>query len=198
MKVIGITGGVGSGKSEVLTYLEKEHGASVIKTDDVARELQKKGTDCHAEIVKHFGEKILRENGELDRKALAHIVFRNKEALQLLNSLVHPAVKEEVKERIRKEKELGTSLLFIESAILFEDHYDLICDEIWYVFAGEETRTNRLRNSRGYSDERIKGLFKSQMSHDEMFERADRAIDNDGCFEESCRQIDEMIADMDL
>lgn len=198
MKVIGITGGTGSGKSEILNYLESEHNASIIKTDDVARKLQRKGTKCYQNIVKYFGERILRTDGELDRKVLAHIVFRNKEALQMLNSLVHPAVKETVKNKILEEKEKGTKLIFIESAILFDDSYDQICDEIWYVSASESTRRNRLRHSRDYSDEKITNIMRNQMSPSEMFERSDRAIDNDGCFEESCRQIDEIIDQLSL
>ena len=96
MKVIGITGGVGSGKSQILEYLNSKYGATICMADEVARRLQKKGTECFDAIVAHFGEDILDEKGELDRPKLAEIVFSDNDELQVLNNIVHPAVKEEV------------------------------------------------------------------------------------------------------
>ena len=108
MKVIGITGGVGSGKTQVLEYLNDKYGATICLTDEVARKLQRKGGEVFKAIVAHFGEEILDEKGELDRSKLAGIVFSDSEELAVLNSLVHPAVKEEVRnlKNLESENEL--------------------------------------------------------------------------------------------
>ena len=96
MKVIGITGGVGSGKSAVLKLLEEEYHAVVVQLDEVAKALQRKGTPCWKAIIEAFGREILDENEELDRKKLAQIVFQSSEKLEQLNGIVHPAVKQQV------------------------------------------------------------------------------------------------------
>ena len=104
MKIIGITGGVGAGKTQILEYLSDKYGASVCQTDKVAKKLQKKGGICYDPIVEHFGTEILDEKGELDRKKLSDIVFGDPKELNVLNEIVHPAVKEEVNKKIKKTK----------------------------------------------------------------------------------------------
>ena len=105
MKIIGITGGVGAGKTQILEYLSDKYGASVCQTDKVAKKLQKKGGICYDPIVEHFGTEILDEKGELERKKLSDIVFGDPKELNVLNEIVHPAVKEEVNKKIKKEEE---------------------------------------------------------------------------------------------
>lgn len=190
MKVIGITGGIGSGKSEVLKYLEKKYGAVVCQADLVAKNLQKKGTICYREIVEHFGEEILLENKRLNRAKLAEIVFSDEEELKILNSIVHPAVKKRIVKRIREEEKKGTELFVLEAALLLDDQYDKLCDETWFVYTRDHIRKKRLRVSRGYSDEKIEAIFASQHSRDEFLDQCDRAIDNSGSFESTCMQID--------
>ena len=104
MKVIGITGGVGAGKSQILEYLNNKYGATICQADAVGKKLQKKGTECFDAIVAHFGTEILDAKGELDREKLADIVFSDKVELSVLNSIVHPAVKEEIYKKIAKEE----------------------------------------------------------------------------------------------
>ena len=104
MKIIGITGGVGAGKTQILEYLSDKYGASVCQTDKVAKKLQKKGGICYDPIVEHFGTEILDEKGELDRKKLSDIVFGDPKELSVLNEIVHPAVKEEVNKNIIIER----------------------------------------------------------------------------------------------
>ena len=111
MKIIGITGGIGSGKSQVLTYLEETYGAACCQADKVARRLQHKGTRCYKRIVEHFGSGILDGDGRLDRARLANIVFSNRAQLRILNEIVHPAVKEKLGEIIRREEKKGTKVL---------------------------------------------------------------------------------------
>lgn len=198
MRIIGITGGVGAGKSKVLEYLENTYSAVVCQADIVARNLEKKGTVCYRKIVEQFGTEILEENGRLDRKKLAQIVFGDSQKLQVLNEIVHPAVKDRIARMIREENKKGTKLFLLEAALLLEDHYDEICEEIWYVYAQDTVRKKRLQLARGYSEEKIEAMFRSQKTRDEFLERCDRAIDNSGDFETTCAQLDSIMDKLNL
>ncbi len=198
MKIIGITGGVGSGKSEVLRYLDEQYSAVVCEADLVAKNLQKKGTICYNKMVEHFGEEILDENGRIDRPHLAQIVFKDAEELRTLNAIVHPAVKENILRKIRQESKKGTELFVLEAALLLEEHYDEICDEVWYIYANEEVRKKRLKLSRGYSEEKIEDMFRAQKSRDEFLEHSDRAVDNSRSFDDTREQLDEMLKSLGI
>ncbi|WP_251390753.1 dephospho-CoA kinase [Mediterraneibacter agrestimuris] len=193
MKVLGITGGVGSGKSCVLEYLKTEYGAVICQLDEVAKALQKKGQSCYSRIVEAFGQVILTDDGELDRGKLSQIVFRDASRLKLLNTIVHPAVKQQVQRYISEEKAKRTSLYVIEAALLPTAGYEDICDEMWYIFAAEDVRRERLRAFRGYTDEKITDMIQSQPA-EEIFRLACTAvIDNSGGFEETKKQIGELL-----
>ncbi len=193
MKVIGITGGVGTGKSEVLNYLERKHGAVVCQADIVARNLEKKNTICYRQIAEHFGGGILEENGRIDREKLAKIVFSDEEERRVLNAIVHPAVKKRILKLIKEQEKKGTKLFVLEAALLLEDHYDEVCDETWYIYAEDSVRRKRLKLSRGYGDDRIDGIFRSQKSRDEFLNQCDRAVDNSRNFDDTCEQLDSII-----
>lgn len=194
MKVIGITGGIGSGKSQVLDYLYDEYGATIVKADEVAKKLQKKGKPCYEEIVRHFGREILDARNELDRKALSRIVFANKTELDILNKIMHPAVKEEVRHLIAKEQKKNTNFFFLEAALLLEDHYEEICDELWYVYVSDENRMKRLKYTRGYTTERVEQIMQNQAPKDMFFNSCDRVLDNNGTFLETQDQIDAIMS----
>ena len=194
MKVIGITGGVGSGKSEVLKYLERKHGAVICQADIVARNLEKKGTICYRQITEHFGTSILQENGRIDRGKLAGIVFSDPDELKVLNRIVHPAVKKRILRKVREEQRRGTGLFVLEAALLLDDHYDEICDEVWYIYTEDPVRRKRLKLSRGYSDEKIDAIFASQLTRDAFLGRCDRAIDNSRSFDDTCVQLESILA----
>ena len=196
MKVIGITGGVGAGKSQVLEYLQDKYGATILKTDDMGRKLQKKGTDCFSAIVEHFGEDILNEKGELDRPKLAGIVFSDEKELDALNGIVHPAVKEEILRKLRGEERKSTNLVLIESAILNKVDYQSFCDEVWYIYVEESIRKQRLIYARGYSSQKVDEIMAAQMSKKEYLQNSDRVIDNSSSFEETKDQLDEIIANL--
>ena len=164
MKIIGITGGIGSGKSCVLTIMEETYNAVICQTDAVAHRLQKKGEECYRKIVEEFGDTILGEDREIDRKKLGGIVFRDVDKLQKLNEIVHPAVKMQVKEEIEEARKKNCKIFLIESALLLEDHYEEICDELWYIYADETVRRKRLKTSRLMTDEKIDLVMKSQAS----------------------------------
>lgn len=193
MKVLGITGGVGSGKSLVLEYMQREYGAVVCQLDEVAKELQRKGQPCYDRIVATFGTEILLPDKELDRGKLAGIVFQDEEKLKQLNKIVHPEVKRHVGRLVSEEKEKKTGMCVIEAALLPTAGYEEICDEIWYIFAEEAVRRARLKASRGYTDERVTAMIQAQPAED-VFRRACTAvIDNSGSFEGTKKQIGELL-----
>ncbi len=190
MKVVGITGGVGSGKSEVLKFLADLENVVVCQADEVAKAFQKKGTDCFNEIVAHFGQQIVGKDGELNRRALADIVFHDADELRCLNNIVHPAVEKHIEEWIQHEREKGTKIFFLENALLLElKHDETFCDEVWYIYTSDDVRIKRLKLARGYSEEKSESIFRAQKSKEEFMERCDRVIDNSRSFEETCVQL---------
>ncbi len=189
MKVIGVTGGVGAGKSEILNFIADNWNATVVEADEVGYLVMKPGKSCFAPIVELFGPGILQEDGTLDRTKIAEMVFEDKELLDKLNAIVHPAVKKYIRKAIEREKENETDFFIVEAALLIEDKYDEICDELWYIYADEETRTERLMKNRGYSEEKVKSIFANQLSEDEFSDHCDFEIDNSGDFEDTKEQI---------
>ena len=193
MKVIGITGGIGSGKSRVLSYLEEKHHAVICQADQVAWDLQEPGQKCHLEIIEHFGTGILNQDTTINRKTLGQIVFHDEAQLSVLNGIMHPAVKIEIQKRISQEKEKGTKLFFLEAALLIEEHYDEICDELWYIYTSEPIRRQRLKESREYSDEKIDAIMASQLSEESFRKACKIVIENNDVFEETCKRLDDAI-----
>ena len=196
MKVIGITGGVGAGKTQILEYLNNKYGATICQADAVEKKLQKKGTECFDAIVAHFGTEILDAKGELDREKLADIVFSDKVELSVLNSIVHPAVKEEIYKKIAKEERKNTNLFILESAILIEDHYEEICDELWYIYVEDSIRKKRLIYARGYDSKKVDDIIAAQLPKSMFMKHCDRVIDNSNTFEETKIQLDKIVADL--
>lgn len=190
MKVLGITGGVGSGKSVVLSIMEEKFGCKTILCDLVAHDLMQPGEKSYVEIVKTFGKEILHEDQTINRKALGAIVFGDEEKLGKLNAITHPNVKEEVKARIAKIKEEGVaSAICLEAALLIETGYEDVYDELWYIYVNRETRYQRLYEGRGYSREQTDSIMKNQLSEEEFRAHADVVIDNSYTVEETEAQI---------
>lgn len=188
MRIIGVTGGVGAGKSTVLLHLEKAWHARLILADQVGHEIMEPGKDAYKKIVDEFGREILAEDGRIDRGILGGIVFADREKLEKLNAIVHPAVKAEILKRIA---EAGPGdCIVVEAALYLEEKYDAFCQETWYIYTNEEERRKRLKASRGYTDERIDQILKNQKSHEEFLSRCNYVIDNNGTAEDTCRQID--------
>lgn len=196
MKIIGITGGIGSGKTQILEYLNSKYGATICQADAVGKKLQRKGTECFDAIVAHFGAGILDEKGELNRKKLADIVFSDKAELSVLNSIVHPAVKDEIRKKIASEERRNTNLFILETALLIEDHYEEFCDEVWYVYVDDEIRKKRLIYARGYDSRKVNDIISVQPPKKMFLKHCDRVIDNNGAFEETKIQLDQMIAEL--
>lgn len=188
MKVIGITGGVGSGKSRVLAYLEDAYGAAICQMDETARVLQRKGTCCFERIVEEFGTGILDGQGELDRTALGNIVFTDEEKLARLNRIMHPEVIRQVEQDIQGKAEEGRKLYVVEAALLPDVGKEL-CDELWYIYADENVRRDRLKASRGYTDDKISQMIASQPEERRFCSACSVVIDNSGDFENTKKQI---------
>ena len=190
MKIIGVTGGVGAGKSTVLDYLKETYHAHLILADLVGHEVMEPGLPAYDAIIETFGREILSEDQTIDRKKLGDIVFHKEEMRQKLNAIVHPAVKQEILRRIEQAKLENVSYTVVEAALFLEENYDAFCNETWYIYTDEKIRRQRLKESRGYSDERIDQIFRSQKTHEEFQKRCLFMIDNNGSEEETFRQID--------
>lgn len=193
--ILGITGGVGSGKSTVLKYLKSEYNAFIIEADLVARYIMEPGHDVYDRVLLNFPEIKLDDKGYIDRAHFAGVVFNNSEKLKLLNSIVHPGVKEEIKKLIAgAHSEDMDRLIVIEAALLIEGGYKEICDEIWYVYCEKEERISRLMLSRGYSREKALEIMNSQMSDEEFKASTDAFVDNTFDEKSTHRQIDELLS----
>ena len=179
MKIIGITGKIGAGKSLVLGYLEAMDSSFVLESDVLAKSLYQKGYSVYKRVVEVFGSDILdTETNEIDKVKLSSLVFADSAKLETLNSIVHPAVKEEILRLIEAKRSEGISVFFIEAALLIQDGYREICDEIWFIKADEETRIKRLMSSRGYSFEKCQSIIQNQPDDDYYEKNSDRIFDN--------------------
>ena len=197
MRFIGITGGVGAGKSAILSYLAEKPKTKVMLADEIAHDLMEPGTYCYHQIVKAFaGLDILAEGKAddvrpFDRGKLAQVIFSDEKRREEMNAIVHPAVKAFVDRQYQLELEKEElDLLVLEAALLIEEVYDEICDELWYIYTNEENRRRRLKESRGYSDEKIDHIFKCQLSEEEFRASTQVTIDNNGDLEDTMKQIE--------
>ena len=205
MRFIGITGGVGAGKSAILSYLANKPKTKVMLADEIAHGLMQPGTECYKQIVARFagedlfGEQVFDdgdafENRPFDKSKLAQIIFSNPEKREAMNAIVHPAVKEYVRQQYAEETQRNQlDLLVLEAALLIEEEYDEICDELWYIYTNEENRRKRLMESRGYSHEKIDAIFRSQLSEEEFRKATQVTIDNNGDIEETFQEIEKAL-----
>ncbi len=196
MKVIGVTGGVGAGKSEVLAYLERRRDCRVIMADRVAHQLEEPGEVCYGPLTALLGKEILDAAGKIDRQKMAERIFGDGALLQKVNGIVHPAVKAYLIGQIEKERAAGRlSRLFIEAALLIEEGYAEIVDELWYVRAEEGVRRRRLRENRGYPDEKIDAIMKSQLAEEAFIRHCGVVIENNGALSGVYEQIEKELGE---
>ncbi len=189
MKIIGITGGVGCGKSTILHLIQKHANAYIIMADDVAKSLYTAGSPLVHDIAEEFGNVCVNSDGSVNKPVLADIIFSDENKRKKLNAMVHPEVKRIILETIDELKALNKyDLILVEAALFFEENYDKFCDEVWYVTSDTSVRRKRLKADRGYSDEKIDNMLKAQLSENEFIKRCDKVIDNSRSLEdtESC------------
>ncbi|MDE2718009.1 MAG: dephospho-CoA kinase [Chloroflexota bacterium] len=193
MFVIGLTGGIGTGKSEVSRLLG-ELGAEIIEADKVAHEAYELGTPGWREVVEAFGEGVLDADGRIDRKALGGIVFGDEEARERLNGIIHPIVRRLLEERIAELVRQGTRVAVIEVPLLVEaikqqSRWTQMLDEIWVVTAPEEEAVARVWARSGLDETAIRARIGSQATEEERVEYADAIIDNGGSLEGLRREV---------
>ena len=194
MKIIGITGGIGAGKSTVLSILEQDYGAYCVEADKVAHKLMEPREAAYRQIVEVFSPDILDQQKQIHRGRMSALIFQHPEKREQLNQIVHPAVKQYILNDIERCRMEGKVAIYVlEAALLIEDGYKQICDELWYVYAEEEQRIKRLMESRGYSREKCIQILNSQSTEDFYRGNCDRMIQNDGDIENTKKQVEQFL-----
>ena len=201
MKIIGVTGGVGSGKTELLHYIEKNYCCRILLADEASHEVMQKGGRIYEPLVALLGSSVLDSSGEINRKEMAARIFSQEELLGRVNALIHPAVREYILEAVAEEREKAAAgaedavdYFFLEAALLIECGYRSVVDEMWYIYCDLAVRRERLKKSRGYSDGKIDSILSSQLTEAEFRSGSDVVIDNSGNLEDAYRQIREALA----
>lgn len=194
MRFIGITGGIGAGKSEILQYIRQHYKCEIYLADEVAHLVKLKGTACYEQLVELLGEDVLGEDGEIDKAIMANKIFADSRILSKVNSIVHPAVQQYILDRLEEARDRDdVELFFVEAALLIEAGYSEFVDEMWYIYANEDIRRQRLREARGYSQEKISNILEKQLSEEEYRKNCDFVIDNSGTLIDSFKQIDKKL-----
>ena len=188
MIIIGLTGGIGSGKSTVSDIL-KEQGIPVVDGDRIAREVVEPHRPAYDEIVRVFGTEVLQQDGTLNRKHIGEIVFSDPEKLSMLNSITHKEIYRVILERLESLKETGTALVFLDVALLFETGFDQLTGRVWVVDAPDAVRVERIQKRDGLREEEILKRIQSQMSREMRNTKGDLVLDNSKGREELKAQI---------
>jgi dephospho-CoA kinase len=179
MLVIGLTGSIGTGKSEAARQLEVL-GATVISADEVGHEAYTPNTEAWAEVVATFGDEILQEDGEIDRRKLGAVVFSDANQLEKLNQIMHPRMARIVANKIEDLRSQGVEVVVVEAALLFEAGWDSLVAEVWVTDSPEQMVIERLQKRNGLSEEEARKRISSQMDRTERLGKADFVIDNSG------------------
>ncbi len=159
--IIGITGGVGAGKSTVLDILQDNYNIYLIKADDIGNEVKLKGHTCYEDLVKLLGEDVLDEFGQIDKNKMAKMIFEDKELLFKVNSIIHPAVREEIEQEININSD-KFDYIAVEAALLCEADYFPILNALFEVRTSEKVRIERLMQTRNYSEDKCKSIISNQ------------------------------------
>ena len=188
MIVIGLTGGIASGKSTVSAIL-RELGAPVVDADQIVRQLQAPGTPMLAAIVREFGPEVIRPDGSLDRAALGRVVFADPARRRALEAIVHPAVRQEMWKQVAECRARGARAVVLDVPLLLEGGLDRQVDQVWVVWVDRETQLARLMARDGLDRTQAEQRINAQMSLDEKRQRADVVIDNCGTVEATRSQV---------
>ncbi len=194
MQVIGITGGVGAGKSSILEYLEQNYRVKNLIADKIAKRLMEPGSECYRKLLKFLPVEVYNDDETINRGALSAAIFSSDELRRRVNEVMHPAVKEYIIGQIAEQERMGIlDYVIVEAALLIEENYGEICDELWYVRTSEEIRKKRIMRSRGYTEEQVENMFRSQLSDSEYRRHCQVIIENNGTREETFYQVAQAI-----
>jgi dephospho-CoA kinase len=191
MKVIGLTGGIGSGKSTVSEFV-KELGAVVVEADKIGHDVFKPGSKAWRQVVQEFGDEIVGEGGEINRARLGEIVFNNPRAMTRLNEIMHPAIFSVLDERVEECRKKGVGVVVLEIPLLIETGRTAGIDEIWVTVAPEATVIKRLRKRNQLSKAEVKARIHSQLTNEERIKRADAVINTDCSLEDVKERVKEL------
>ena len=208
MKVIGITGGVGAGKSALLQYMKEHYSCRIRMADTAAHEVSAKGNRAYPALVKllesgeyQTGQPVLRADGEIDRAEMASRIFAHPQLREEVNAIVHPAVRDLITSEIEQERYLESQkdenavrYYILEAALLIECGYGAVVDEMWYIYCDPAVRGKRLQEERGYSAEKVRGIMAAQLTEEQFRAGSDVVIDNSGALADTFRQIDREFA----
>jgi len=197
MKVIGLTGGIGSGKSTVSQFLA-ELGAVILNADEVGHEVFKPDTEIWREVVAAFGRQILTPNGNIDRKKLGEKVFGNPESRARLNQIMHPRMYAQVKAQLEEYRRQGTKVVVLEAPLLLEAGWTPLVDEVWVTTASEATVLKRLEERTGLSQAESLARIRSQLSSAERVKYADVVINTDCDLDELRSKVKELWQRLEL
>ena len=193
MKIIGLTGGIGTGKSTVSDYLKK-NGCMIIDADEISRKMTAKGAPALAVIKKTFGDRYVSADGELDRKALGDLVFGDSEKLGILQNIITEKVIDETKCRLKTLSDTKyEGIIVLDAPLLYECNMDDIADENWLVKSDNEVRIERVAARDNLTRDQIMARIDNQMSQREKEKRSDYIIDNSGTLDELYKQIDSLL-----
>ena len=193
MITIGITGGVGAGKSTVLDFLEQEYQAYVMKADEIGHLVMEPGQSCYEPVIALFGKQVIKNDKTIDRRLVSDVVFSHPDMLEKLNHIIPPAVKEYIRRQLALKKEEGQRICVVEAALLLEDHYEEFCDTVWYIHTDSEIRIRRLMESRGYTREKSMSIIASQAPEEFFRTHTDYVVTNNTDLEDTWQQIREGI-----
>ncbi|WP_409297284.1 dephospho-CoA kinase [Peribacillus sp. SCS-26] len=196
-KVIGITGGIASGKSTVSGYI-RELGFTVIDADAAARIVVEPGQAAYEQIVEHFGPAILSDNGTIDRPKLGAVIFNDEGERLKLNSIVHPAVRKWMEEQKAEAFLRGEKTVFMDIPLLFESRIGYMVDAVILVYVNELTQLARLMARNSFSKEEAEARIASQMPLREKKTLADAVIDNEDSREETKEQLQKLLREWEI
>jgi len=188
MYVIGLTGGIGTGKSVVAEIL-REHGVVILDADRVGHEVYLPGRPAYEDIVAEFGQDVVAEDGAIDRRKLGPIVFADPAKLARLNAITHSRMKEMMREKLAEAERVGRRIAVLEAALLFDASWDDLTDEVWVTVVDAEAAARRASERSGIPVEQVlERIQKAQMASDERIRRADLVIDTSGTLEDTRRR----------
>ncbi len=193
MLVVGLTGGIASGKSTVSRILQQA-GIPVVCLDELAREAVRAGSPALAEIREVFGEEVFGPDGELDRQAMAYVVFEDESKRRVLESIIHPRVSQETQRRVKELEKEGYKLVVLDVPLLYEVGWEKICDKVVVVYAPREVQERRLKERDGLSAEQARTRLDAQMPIEDKRIRAHYVIDNSGTLDRTRSHLENLVA----